>query len=293
MKIWVDTDIGSEIDDALALAYLLCNQAVEILGISTVTDKAQIRAMLASALCLAAGRPDIPIYPGCEESLPGKPFGQQVSQADALRSLDHGMRFENCDTVGCLRDAIYANDEEVILLAIGPLSNIAHLFVGNPQVPKRLRRLVTMCGNFSDSATTPEWNARLDPESANIVFRTPIAGGHYLIGLEATHSLQIATESLEGRYLPPVLQAVLKLHEAKYDMKRPLTMYDAAAAMLAVNPALSITEKGTGSIDLDHVPGMTSWEHSDAGIHFRFPAISLDETLREFLAPFDLYRESC
>ena len=63
-KILLDTDIGTDVDDAVALAYLLAQPECELLGITTVTGQAVERAKLCSVLCHAAGRPDIPIYPG-------------------------------------------------------------------------------------------------------------------------------------------------------------------------------------------------------------------------------------
>ncbi len=61
-KILLDTDIGTEVDDAITLAYLLANPEAELLGITTVTGEAYERAKLASVLCKIAGK-DIPIYP--------------------------------------------------------------------------------------------------------------------------------------------------------------------------------------------------------------------------------------
>jgi len=54
VKILLDTDIGTDIDDAVCLAYLLANPDCELLGITTVTGEPVKRAMLASALCRIA-----------------------------------------------------------------------------------------------------------------------------------------------------------------------------------------------------------------------------------------------
>ena len=54
-KILLDTDIGTEVDDAITLAYLLANPDAEIMGITTVTGDAAERARLASVLCRIAG----------------------------------------------------------------------------------------------------------------------------------------------------------------------------------------------------------------------------------------------
>ena len=70
VKILLDTDIGSDIDDAVCLAYLLAQPDCELLGITTVTGEAVERAKMASALCKVAGK-DVPIYPGVEQPIPG------------------------------------------------------------------------------------------------------------------------------------------------------------------------------------------------------------------------------
>lgn len=62
-KILLDTDIGSDIDDALCLAYLLAKPECELLGITTVSGEADKRAMMASAMCKIAGK-HIPNRPG-------------------------------------------------------------------------------------------------------------------------------------------------------------------------------------------------------------------------------------
>lgn len=55
-KILLDTDIGSDLDDSVCLAYLLSQPKCELLGITTVSGDVNKRAMLASAMCKAAGK---------------------------------------------------------------------------------------------------------------------------------------------------------------------------------------------------------------------------------------------
>ena len=55
-KILLDTDIGSDIDDAVCLAYLLSQPKCELMGITTVSGEAYERARLASVLCMEAGK---------------------------------------------------------------------------------------------------------------------------------------------------------------------------------------------------------------------------------------------
>ena len=62
-KVILDTDIGSDIDDSVALAYLLMQEKCDLLGVTTVSGQPEKRAMMVSALLKVAGREDIPVFP--------------------------------------------------------------------------------------------------------------------------------------------------------------------------------------------------------------------------------------
>ena len=91
-KVLLDTDIGSDIDDAVALAYLLANRECELLGITTVTGQPEKRAQLADVLCRAAGR-SIPIFPGSEYPLLVAQKQVEAQQAPALEKWPHESDF--------------------------------------------------------------------------------------------------------------------------------------------------------------------------------------------------------
>ena len=84
LKVLLDTDIGSDIDDALALAYLLAQPRCELLGITTCTGQPEKRAEMASAICTHAGRPDVPIHAGASQALLVPMRQDQAPQAEAL-----------------------------------------------------------------------------------------------------------------------------------------------------------------------------------------------------------------
>ncbi len=84
-KVLLDFDIGTEIDDAIALAYLLANDECELAGITTSCGEAVKRAEMASILCKIAGK-DIPIHPGCEEPMV---IPQMETRASQAAVLDH------------------------------------------------------------------------------------------------------------------------------------------------------------------------------------------------------------
>src|SRR5215207_6214463 len=101
-KVLLDTDIGSDIDDAVCLAYLLAQPQCDLLGITTVTGEADRRASIASAFCRAAGK-DIPIYPGAEEPLIIPQLQPVAPQAQALTGLPHQIDFPRGEAVEFLR----------------------------------------------------------------------------------------------------------------------------------------------------------------------------------------------
>jgi purine nucleosidase len=138
IKLLLDTDIGSDIDDALCLAYLLAQPKCELLGITTVIGEAEKRAMLASALCKVAGK-HIPIFPGVEYPLLAPQQQPDVPQARALHKWDHDTTFPRGQAVEFLRQIIRAHPGEVVLLTIGPLTNIALLFAVDEEIPALLR----------------------------------------------------------------------------------------------------------------------------------------------------------
>src|SRR5258707_4507107 len=63
-KVWIDTDFGSDSDDAIALLLALASPELDVQGISVVGRQSLVRALMVQAFLNAAGRPDIPVYPG-------------------------------------------------------------------------------------------------------------------------------------------------------------------------------------------------------------------------------------
>src|SRR5688500_14567401 len=64
IPLLLDTDIGTNVDDALALLYLLRQPRCELLGVTTVSGDVRRRAACAEAVCEDAGRADVPVRPG-------------------------------------------------------------------------------------------------------------------------------------------------------------------------------------------------------------------------------------
>lgn len=68
-KVIIDTDIGDDVDDALAIAFALNSQELEVVGITTVYQNVEMRTKLALRLLQVYNRTDIPVATGIGRSL--------------------------------------------------------------------------------------------------------------------------------------------------------------------------------------------------------------------------------
>ncbi|MCE0484201.1 MAG: nucleoside hydrolase [Methylacidiphilales bacterium] len=269
-KVLLDTDIGSDIDDAVCLAYLLANPACNLLGITTVTGDTVLRAKMASVLCKIAGK-QIPIHPGAQNPLLIEQKQPHVHQAGALSKWAHDTDFSRGEAVEFLRKTIRANPGEIVLLGIGPLTNIAALFIADEEIPKLLKGLVLMCGVFSNQiASLPwlEWNARLDPAATDIVYRAP-APVHRSVGLEVTEQVRMPEAEVRKKFQAPLLRPVLDFAEVWFKGRKDITFHDPLAAAVIFDETLCGFERGQVTVDWksDLLAGATLWEPRVDGPH--------------------------
>lgn len=245
-KILLDTDIGSDIDDAICLAYLLSQPECDLLGITTVTGEAEKRAMLASAICRACGR-EVPIFPGHEVPLAVPQKQTKAPQAVALERWDHAEKFPRGRAIGFLRRTIREHAGEVILLTIGPLTNIATLFRRHPETPSLLRGVVSMCGRFAEPRV--EWNAGCDPEATSIVYGARL-GMHRSVGLDVTTRVTMEAEEARRRFASSALRPVLDFAEIWFAESKVITFHDPLAAATIFDDGICRFENGTVEVEL-------------------------------------------
>src|SRR5215467_3340759 len=123
--------------------------------------------MLDIAVCKMAGK-HIPIFPGVEYPLLASQRQPDAPQAQELHKWDHDTTFPRGQAIEFLRQTIRAHPGEVVLLTIGPLTNIALLFAVDEEIPALLKGLVMMCGVYTNALSgvaSREWNALNDPHA--------------------------------------------------------------------------------------------------------------------------------
>jgi purine nucleosidase len=268
-KVLLDTDIGGDIDDAVSLAYLLAHPECDLLGITTVSGNTVQRASVASVLCKIAGK-RIPIHPGRQKPLLVERTQYPVNQAAALERWPHDTDFSRGEAVEFLRRTIRAHPGEIVLLGIGPLTNIAALFAADEEIPRLLKGLVVMCGHFKGRNPQVEWNAWNDPEAAAIVYRAepPL---HRSIGLDVTLQVTMPAAEVRKRFQAPLLRPVLDFAEVwfAHEKNHTVTFHDPLAAATLFDETLCGYEKCRIDIELksDRAPGATLWSPDPVGRH--------------------------
>ena len=294
IPLLLDTDIGSDIDDAVALAYLLKQPACELLGITTVSGDTQKRAALADFVCRAGGQNDIPIYAGLSGPLLWGPGQPNVPQFEAIENKPHRKPGDfDTNAVLFLRDTIRARPGEITLFAIGPLTNIAALFVLDPEIPQLLKQLVLMCGVFTDNnghgPETREWNALVDPLATALVFGQGEKTNPLLsVGLEVTTKVKLPHEECRTRFKNAggALGVVGDLAEVWFKNVPEITFHDPLAASVLFAPTLCGYETGTVTVHAqnDNLAGLTKWKQENGGPHQIAVSVDADGFFAHYFA---------
>jgi len=267
IPVLLDTDIGSDIDDALCLSYLLAEPRCELVGVTTVTGEAAARAGLADALCRLAGRQDVPVHSGCERPVFIEQKQPYAPQAEVLSRWPHRNEFEPCAAVEFLRRTIRSRPGQITLLTIGPLTNVGLLFALDPETAGMLRRLVMMGGCYFEPGRR-EWNTSGDPTASELVFR---AGVPEVVayGLDVTLRCRMPAAECRRRVRGGPLDMVADMAEVWFRRQDRITFHDPLAAACLFEPGICRTERGRVCVDLKpgDTFGVTLFEGDEAGPH--------------------------
>lgn len=238
IPILLDTDIGTDIDDAFALALVIRSPELNLLGVTTVSGDTQARARLAAKMLWEAGRPNVPVAAG--EPGPPQPI-EQTRWADGFS----GPSLVKEKGVGLMRREIERRPGEITLVAIGELTNVAALLKSDPLIGKKIKRLVLMGGSIAhgygtDPKPVAEWNIKSNPAAAQVVFSSGIA--IVMAPLDVTAMLQLdeANRHRVFTQLTPLTSALTLLYHL-WNQPTP-TLFDPMAVSLLIDPSLCETQ---------------------------------------------------
>ncbi|AUH63597.1 nucleoside hydrolase [Paracoccus zhejiangensis] len=208
-KIIIDTDPGQ--DDAVAILLALASPELEVLGLTAVAGNVPLALTEVNArkICELAGRPDLPVFAGCDAPLARKLVTAEhvhgKSGLDGIELPAPTMALRDRHGVEFIIDTLRAEPAgTVTLVPIGPLTNIAQAFRRAPDIVEKVQEIVLMGGAYFEVGNiTPaaEFNIYVDPEAAAEVFASgvPIV----VLPLDATHEAMTSAHWVEEmRALP-------------------------------------------------------------------------------------------
>lgn len=190
-RVILDTDIGTDVDDLMALALILGTPAIELLGVTTVYGDVELRARMTKRVAAIAGA-DLPVHAGERETLSGREVWWAGHEALLYEDLDRE-RIDGADAVSFLVDAVCAEPGAIDVIAIGPLTNIAAAITRDERFAGSVRHLWIMGGSFTDDE--PEHNLRSDAAAAAVVFGAGIPTT--VAGLEVTRLVNMGRDALQ------------------------------------------------------------------------------------------------
>jgi purine nucleosidase len=256
IPIIFDTDIGDDIDDALALALALQSPELDVRAVTTVVDDTERRTRLAWKQLGIYGRHDIPLGTGASEPLLDPVRTTRARQFEVLTPQDTAPDAAHRRAADLIVETLLASPEKLTLVPVGPLTNIALALKTEPRIKAKIERIVIMGGAFE--MLTPEYNIRRDRVAAQIVFRSgvPITA----VGLDVTTrcKLQAADiDRLRASHNPAsaFLVRLIELWQNGRPDQYP-TLHDPLAVAVSFLPTL--VETRLGAVDVETSSPLTN-----------------------------------
>jgi purine nucleosidase len=249
IPVILDTDIGDDIDDALALSFALQSPELRLLAVTTVLQDREGRASLVWKILSLYGRTDIPIGTGAEQPLIAPARTGKVRQVEALGPLDRIPAGRMRGGIQLIVDTCLNAPGKVTILAIGPATIIALALRAEPRIKEKIERIVLMNGLFFKPGL--EYNAKIDPEASAIVYGSgvPITA----VGLDVTMQCKLTAADLqriEQSQLPSgqFLYKLIQIWIGGNDDKLPV-LHDPLAVGVTFRPGL--IGVATGSVEVE------------------------------------------
>ncbi len=177
IPLLIDTDPG--VDDALALLMAFNDPRHEVVGLTIAAGNVGLDHTVRNALklCEVVGRDDVPVFAGCADPLVHPSVdAAHVHGRDGFGDVGLAPAAQPAQAEHAALAILRLSHEyagELLLVALGPLTNLALALRLDPTLPQRVKRFVVMGGAITGHGNiTPaaEFNIAFDPEAAHIVF---------------------------------------------------------------------------------------------------------------------------
>ena len=199
-NVILDTDIGTDIDDAYAVLLAVSSSELNVQGVTLVYGDVGVRRRIALKLLKLAGRPDIPVVEGEEYPLNReRPIYWGGHEGRGIESSDiEDIPRLDVSAPEFMATAAAEQPGELLLITIGPLTNAAIAIQNHPREMARLQGIVAMASTFAGFGPEKagvEHNVKCDPEAADIVLGSGIPV--LLVGLNVTLQTALTRSHVE------------------------------------------------------------------------------------------------
>ena len=267
-------DVDTGVDDALAILYAVASPEVELIGATTVMGNVTVEQATRNTLAVlqAAGRGDVEVAVGASD-----PIGREhvpfpvvhgegglggASPPEPTRSPS------GRSAVEAIVDTARARAGQVLLVATGPLTNVAFALREEPHLPQLLRGFALMGGAFARGGNvTPaaEANIWVDPTAAAEVFRAFSGADEerlpVCVGLDVTERAVMrrpeleavcepAPDSVLGRLVEGATSFYLDFYAAVVG-EDGCRLHDPLAVAIAIDPSLARLETTRVEVETD------------------------------------------
>ncbi len=283
MPVVLDTDIGTDIDDAYALVLAARSPELALRAITTVNNDVAIRSRIALRLLADLGL-RVPVAAGLADSLtPDTRHGWLGHEGRGIDLTDAGVDPRPAPQV--IADEAVAADlagDRLTVIAIGALSNVAAAIRDFPDAMRRVRRIVIMGATFEGygvERAAAEHNILCDSVAADIVFGSGIPV--VVIGLNVTQHTRMTAEDVAAveRIGGPLARDLVGMHRVWFEMIRQdhSPMHDGLAVAAAYAPEMVTLEPMSAtSLYKDGRPGVISFEQAAHGTAGCYVATAVD-----------------
>lgn len=249
----LDGDPGH--DDAIAWliarASELTDKTIEIRAITTVGGNVSLDKTTYNALriCTLLGINDVPIAAGAPHpirtALMSAPSVHGESGLDGPVLPEPGVSAVDMSAVSLMAKTLRESEEKLTIVSTGPMTNTAALLLSHPELKEKIERISLMGGGVGFGNWTPaaEFNILVDPEAADIVFRSGVP--LTMSGLDVTERALMYPEDFERiqKIGNPVSDIVWQWLEFFYKFHKNLgyegaPMHDPCAVMVLLHPEI-------------------------------------------------------
>lgn len=264
----LDTDIGTDVDDLLALTMTLGSPELSISEIVTTYGDVVLRARIVSKVYTVLGLTPPPIVPGLSETLSGRPVWWPGHEGETIADL-------KSQIFASERDAVADLATSSTIAAIAPLANVASAL----RRPHEVEQIVLMGGEFKQGVV--EHNIRCDVTAAKEVFESNVRV--VAVGLDQTERIRLNADDRDtinaagplGAMIGAEMRRFWEFADQSYN-----TPHDPVAILYLACPDLFTTSRGRIVVDLE---GKTTFIADATGPHRIVTDLDVDQVKHEIM----------